>query len=122
MNCHSHNNISRLLILLMLPLNGFAQEDYPISFDRNADRTRTDRVLNGIVLNGNVFQVRTPVKMYHALSDQTFSCHAGDLASPSLVFTGKWTDSCINKGVSDVVTPEREMWRLNDNIYNKVKR
>ena len=40
-------------LLLSLPL--LAQESYPIAFDRDADRTRTDRVLNGIVLNGNSF-------------------------------------------------------------------
>ena len=120
MNCHSHNNIFRLLILLMLPLNGFAQEDYPISFDRNADRTRTDRVLNGIVLNGNVFQVETPMKMYHDLSDQTFYAHAGDLVSPSLAFTGKWMDSYIyidkdRNGAFDVVTPEAQGGLTKDN-------
>jgi len=28
-------------------------EDYPIAFDRNADRTRTDRMLNGIYIYAN---------------------------------------------------------------------
>lgn len=110
MNCHLHNNFFYLLTLLMLSLNGYAQEDYPISFDCNADRTRTDRILNGIVLNGNVFQVGTPMKMYHDLSDQTFYCHAGDLISPSLAYTGKWMDSYIyidkdRNGAFDIVTP-----------------
>lgn len=99
-----------LLIVLLMPPSAFAQENYPIAFDRNADRTRTDRVLNGITLNGNTFQVKSPMKMYHDLTDQTFFAHAGDLVSPSLAFTGKWMDSYIyidkdNNGAFDVQAP-----------------
>ena len=41
-----------LLSIMLLPLLSYA-EDYPVAFDRDADRTRTDRILYGIVLNGN---------------------------------------------------------------------
>ena len=110
MNIPLHKSIRLLLTALLLPLSVAGQEDYPISFDRNAKRTRTDRILNGIVLNGNIFQVTSPMKMYHDLSDQTFSCHAGDLVSPSLAFTGKWMDSYIyidkdRNGAFDVLAP-----------------
>ena len=110
MNIPLHKSIRLLLTALLLPLSAAGQEDYPISFDRNAERTRTDRILNGIVLNGNIFQVTSPMKMYHDLSDQTFSCHAGDLVSPSLAFTGKWMDSYIyidkdRNGAFDVLAP-----------------
>ena len=40
------------LIALLMPLVNYA-EDYPIAFDRNADRTRTDRMLNGIYIYAN---------------------------------------------------------------------
>lgn len=93
-----------------MPPSAFAQENYPIAFDRDASRTRTDRVLNGIVLNGNIFQVKMPMKMYHDLTDQTFYAHAGDIVSPSPSFTAGWMDSYIyidkdNNGAFDVLTP-----------------
>ncbi|MBO4549726.1 MAG: glycoside hydrolase family 16 protein, partial [Bacteroidaceae bacterium] len=102
-----------------MPIVIYAQERYPIAFDRNADRTRTDRVLNGIVLNGNIFQVKKPMKMYHDLTDQTFYAHAGDLVSPSLAYTGRWMDSYIyidkdNNGTFDVVTPEAVLTKDNE--------
>ena len=110
MNTYLRRSLYSFLIALMLPLLSYAQESYPIAFDRDANRTRTDRVLNGIVLNGNAFQVKTPMKMYHDLTDQTFYAHAGDLVSPSLAFTGRWMDSYIyidkdNNGTFDVQTP-----------------
>ncbi|MBQ8454206.1 MAG: glycoside hydrolase family 16 protein [Bacteroidaceae bacterium] len=110
MNFSAYKRLFTSLAILCLPLLGTAQESYPIAFDRNANRTRTDRILNGIVLNGNVFQVTSPMKMYHDLSHQTFFCHAGDLVSPSLAFTGKWMDSYIyidkdRNGTFDVETP-----------------
>ncbi|MBO7119400.1 MAG: glycoside hydrolase family 16 protein [Bacteroidaceae bacterium] len=110
MNQFLRKHICSLLVCLLLPLLAFAQENYPIAFDRDADRTRMDRILNGIVLNGNVFQVASPMKMYHDLSNHTFRAHAGDLISPSLAFTGKWMDSYIyidkdRNGAFDVVTP-----------------
>lgn len=120
MNTYLHRCLCSLLTAL-LPLASYAQEaDYPIAFDRNANRTRTDRVLNGIVLNGNSFQVKTPMKMYHDLTDQTFFAHAGDLVSPSLAFTGKWMDSYIyidkdNNGTFDVLTPGPQGTLTEDN-------
>ena len=68
MNISLHKILCFSLGTLLMPIAVFAQEDYPVAFDRNADRTRTDRVLNGIVLNGNIFQVKTPMKMYHDLT------------------------------------------------------
>lgn len=110
MNIFRHRNFCTLLGIMLIPIVVCAQESYPIAFDRNADRTRTDRVLNGIVLNGNVFHVKTPMKMYHDLTDQTFYAHAGDLISPSLAYTGRWMDSHIyidkdNNGAFDVLSP-----------------
>lgn len=112
------NKLSALLLAL-LPLMGYAQ-DYPIAFDRNANRTRTDRVLSGIVLNGNLFQVSTPTKMYHDLTGETFYAHAGDLVSPSLAFTGRWMHSYIyidkdNNGAFDVEMPGAEGALTQDN-------
>jgi len=109
MNTHLHRSLCAILAALLMPVVSYA-EDYPIAFDRNADRTRTDRILNSIVLNGNIFQVKTPMKMYHDLTDQTFFAHAGDLVSPSLTFTGKWMNSFIyidkdNNGTFDVLNP-----------------
>ena len=105
-----HKFLLSLLGGLLMPLVICAQENYPIAFDRNADRTRTDRILNGIVLNGNIFPVKTPMKIYHDLTDQTFYAHAGDLVSPSLAFTGRWMNSFIyidkdSNGTFDVQTP-----------------
>ena len=94
MNTYLNRCLCSLLAALLMPLMGFA-EDYPVAFDRNADRTRTDRILNAIVLNGNIFQVKSPMKMYHDLTDQTFYAHAGDLVSPTLAFTGRWMDGYI---------------------------
>lgn len=110
MSIFRHKNFCTLLGIMLIPVVVCAQESYPIAFDRNADRTRTDRVLNGIVLNGNIFQVKTPMKMYHDLTDQTFYAHAGDLVSPSLAYTGRWMDSYIyidkdNNGAFDVLSP-----------------
>lgn len=94
----------------LLPIVIYAQENYTVAFDRDAERTRTDRVLNGIVLNGNAFQVENPMKIYYDLTDQTFYAHAGDLVSHSLAYTGKWMDSYIYidkdcNGAFDVQTP-----------------
>lgn len=95
MKTNLYRSLCLLSSVLLLPLFAVAQDNYPIVFDRDANRTRTDRVLNGIALNGNIFQVKTPMKMYHDLTDCTFFAHAGDLVSPSLAFTGKWMDSYI---------------------------
>ena len=89
MNTYLHRCLCSLLCILLMPFVVYAQESYPIAFDRDANRTRTDRVLNGIVLNGNAFQVKTPMKMYHDMTDQTFYAHAGDLVSPSLAFSSE---------------------------------
>lgn len=95
---------------MLLPLFVLAQEQYPIAFSRDANRTRTDRILNGIILNGNDFRVKTPMKMYHDLTDCTFQAHAGDFVSPTLAFTGRWMDSYIYidkdcNGSFDVLPP-----------------
>lgn len=113
MNIILRKCLCSLLTFLLLPLASYADESYPVGFDRNARRTRTDRILNGIVLNGNIFQVKTPMKMYHDLTDQTFYAHAGDLVSTSLAFTGKWMDSYIyidkdGNGAFDVLAPEAQ--------------
>ena len=120
MNTFPHNGICALLIACLLPIASYAQDNYPIAFDRNADRTRTDRILNGIVLNGNIFQVKSPMKMYHDLTSQTFYAHAGDLVSPSLAFTGRWMHSYIyidkdNNGTFDALTPEGQGILTEDN-------
>ena len=120
MNIFLHRNLCSLLGAMLLPIIICAQENYPVAFDRNADRTRTDRVLNGIVLNGNIFQVKTPMKMYHDLTDQTFYAHAGDLVSPSLSYTGRWMDGYIyidkdNNGAFDVLTPNAKGALTEDN-------
>ena len=87
-----------------------AQGDYPVSFDKNTDRTHASRMLNSITLNGNTFNVKNNKKMYHDLTDCTFRAHAGELVSPSLAFTGRWMDSYIyidkdGNGQFDVQTP-----------------
>lgn len=93
-NTMKNLRLCTLLSIMLLPLLSYA-EDYPVAFDRDADRTRTDRILYGIVLNGNIFSVNTPTKMYHDLTGETFCAHAGDLVSPSLTFTGRWMHSYI---------------------------
>ena len=105
---------------ILLTLASYAQESYPVAFDRNADRTRNDRILNGIVLNGNVFQVKTPMKMYHDLTDCVFQAHAGDFVSPTLAFTGRWMDSYIYidkdcNGAFDVFSPGAQGALAEDN-------
>ena len=110
MNTTLRKNLCTLSAALLTSLALCAQERYPIAFDRNADRTRTDRILNGIVLNGNVFQVENPMKMYHDLTARTFCAHRGDIVSPALNYTGKWMDSYIyidkdGNGAFDVSTP-----------------
>ena len=99
-----------MLIALTLPILTLAQENYPVAFDRDANRTRTDRVLKGIILNGNDFRVKTPMRMYHDLTDCIFMAHAGDFVSLTLAFTGRWMDSYIyidkdNNGAFDVLMP-----------------
>ena len=118
-NAMNNYRLCTLLSILLLPLLGYA-EDYPVAFDRDADRTRTDRVLNGIILNGNDFRVKTPMKMYHDLTDCIFMAHAGDLVSPTLAFTGRWMDSYIyidkdNNGAFDVQMPEAQGALTEDN-------
>lgn len=95
-------------------------EDYPIAFDRDANRTRTDRILNGIVLNGNEFRVTSPMKMYHDLSGETFYARPGDLVSPSLAFSGKWMNTYIyidknGNGTFDVSMPDSRGGLSEDN-------
>ena len=97
-----------------------AQGDYPIGFDRDINRTRTDRVLNGVTLNGNMFEVKDNKKMYHDLTDCVFHAHAGDLVSPSLAFTGRWMNSFIyidknQNGQFDVQAPGEKGSLLADN-------
>ena len=59
-----------------------AQGDYPVSFDKNTDRTHASRMLNSITLNGNTFNVKNNKKMYHDLTDCTFRAHAYTSPSP----------------------------------------
>ena len=51
-NTMKNLRLCTLLSIMLLPLLSYA-EDYPVAFDRDADRTRTDRILYGIALNGN---------------------------------------------------------------------
>lgn len=89
---------------------GAQAQTYPIAFDRDAGRTRTDRILSGVTLNGNEFRVTSPMKMYHDLSGETFYARPGDLISPSLAFSGKWMNTYIyidknGNGAFDVSMP-----------------
>ena len=118
MKLHLHKCFLSFLVC-MLPAMAWA-DDYPVAFDKNANRTHAERKLNSITLNGNIYRVKNIMKMYHDLTDSVFYAHAGDIVSPALGFTGRWMDSYIYidkdcNGQFDVTAPEANGLLTDDN-------
>lgn len=86
--------------MLLLPALVAAQEkpsadSYPVNFDRNTQRTRTDRQLNSLTMGGNTVQVDDPQRMYHDLTAQRFVVRPGQTVTPTFGYTGNWMQGYV---------------------------
>lgn len=75
-------------------------EDYPIVFDRSQDYTHASRRLNSISLNGSAdgaqtHQLPTPLKVYSAIREASFSAKAGEMLTSLFGFSGTWMNGFV---------------------------
>lgn len=90
------------------------EEDfYPVAFDKATDRTRTDRVLNGISLAAANFSVPEPTRMYNDLTARSFVVRPGETVDPGFSYTGRWMDGYVyidknRNGFFDAAMPEAQ--------------
>ncbi len=83
-----------VLTLLFASFLPIAAASYPISFDPSTARTRTDRVLSAILLDGTLFPV-DPDLMYSDLTQQSFVVQPGQTVQPSVLYSGNWMQTYI---------------------------
>lgn len=88
----------------------FEEDFYPIAFDKNEPRTRTDRVVQGVGLNGVTVNVNDEHLMYHNLTSQSFVAKPGQSVKPSFAYKGNWMNGCVyldknHSGYFEVSTP-----------------
>ena len=69
------------VLLLIVGLTAMAQQDnaYPINFAKDQNRTRTDRILNGVGLGGVSVAVTDPMKMYNDMTMHSVVAKAGQI-------------------------------------------
>lgn len=97
-----------ILGLLSVPVTTSAQVD--LNFDPATPRTRTDRQLSAISLQGTTLPVLQPMMMYNDLTAYHFTVHPGELVQPHFAFTGTWMQGYIyvdfnGNGSFDVKAP-----------------
>ncbi len=93
------------LFALLLALPAFTQAEttdntnYPINFDREQNYTRTDRRLNGIVLESSDGKQSASIsninKVYNNLVDESFAARAGEEVKASFNFTTDWMNGFV---------------------------
>ena len=99
-------------LFLFVGLTVFAQQDehYPINFPKDQNRTRTDRILNGVGLGGVSVAVTDPMKMYNDMTMHSVVAKAGQTVIPAFDYTGRWMHGFVyvdknQNGRFDVLQP-----------------
>lgn len=74
--------------------------DYPLSFDKNAEQTRSDRYTTSVAINGSSYGNKTieiEKRPYNDLtaSDQMFEVKPGDVITPVLGYKGTWMSGYV---------------------------
>ena len=88
--------LSISLLLWLLPCPVLSQtETYDVAFDRTAERTRTDRVLNMLMLNDQIIAVKRPGLMYNDLTPQCFIVNPGQKVTPMFGYAGTWMQGYV---------------------------
>lgn len=85
-------------------------DGYSVNFDRDMQRTRTDRVLTRLIMEGSSVKVDDPKRMYHDLTRQQFVVHPGQTVKPVFGYSGTWMQGYIyidfnRNGCFDVSKP-----------------
>lgn len=70
-------------------------DSYGVNFDREAQRTRTDRVLTRLILGGQSVKVDDTKRMYHDLTHQQFVVQPGQTVTPVFGYSGTWMQGYI---------------------------
>lgn len=65
-------------------------DKYAVSFDRDLDRTRSDRYLNSVTLGSQTLTNPLTGKMYQDLTAYAFSAKAGETVAPTFGYSGSW--------------------------------
>lgn len=83
---------------------------YPVNFDRDAARTRMDRVLTAVILNGQTITTGDPQRMYYDLTSQQFAVRPGQRVSPHFLYSASWMQGYVyadwnGNGRFDVTMP-----------------
>ena len=133
--------LSLLFVLCCLCTETYAQDlpqaaSYTVNFDRSTPRTRNDRTLTAIVLDGTSMAVADPSKMYNDMTNRMFTVKAGTKVQPSVVFSGQWMQTYIyidlngngqmdvkKPGPSGLLEPENELvcfsgMELDNGLFN----
>lgn len=74
--------------------------NYPINFEKDALVERSDRHLDGVEMNGTIFNLNTGIyagdrKLYHEDMKKTFFAEAGEFITASFSYTGTWMNGYI---------------------------
>lgn len=71
---------------------GQAVDQYPINFDKDADATRTDRVISSVGLGDQSLAIDNATKAYIDLTtgENKFVCVAGSTVTPTFGYSGVW--------------------------------
>ena len=78
------------LFVALGALGQTADENYPLNFPKDQDRTRTDRVLNGIGLDDVSISVTNAKKMYNDMTARSVVAKPGQTVMPTFNYTGRW--------------------------------
>lgn len=78
------------LFVALATLGQNADENYPLNFPKDQNRTRTDRVLNGIGLDDVSISVTNAKKMYNDMTARSVVAKPGQTVMPSFNYTGRW--------------------------------
>lgn len=73
----------------------FEEDFYPIGIDKETARTREDRVIQGVGLNGVTVDIASPDKMYYDLTNYCFVAKPDVALTPSIRYSRDWMHGYI---------------------------
>lgn len=90
------------LLLAGIAMPGFAQDDYPLNFDKDAVSEKSGNYLNSISLSGSrsagqsiAVGSRAPQTIYRPLPEKSFKAIPGETLTPTFSFTGNWMNGYV---------------------------
>lgn len=93
--------VTLLVAAVLCSLGSFAQEQYPVNWDKDANlaATRADRVLSTITLNTEnadpqIIELGSTGVVYNDLSDQKLNVQPGESLEFKLNYSGTWMHAC----------------------------